>query len=173
MRWVKFLTYRWENPTWRISMLIVTQGLLPVFVVNDVRKSQSFSYTENMRVYPILGVNQHQRVWPSVLSQALKAIRHHHVGNVKISPFGLQKNHIPRKQLKKRHRIWKCCGHVQLSGDLSSPMPSLISTSFACPRLRREVGNVGKYGTYNIHVLWFISLTRLTYQVNFKLCSLF
>jgi len=27
---------------------------------------------------------------------------------------------------------------------------TIVWTSFACPRLRREVGNAGKYGTYNI-----------------------
>jgi len=42
----------WENPTWRISMLIVREELLPFFVVNDVRTGQFFSYTENIRYVP-------------------------------------------------------------------------------------------------------------------------
>jgi len=33
-------------------MLIVTEELLPVFVVDDVRTSQSFSYTEKIRCLP-------------------------------------------------------------------------------------------------------------------------
>ena len=73
---------------------------------------------------------------------------------------------------------WKTLGARDTSGDYGRGLichraeGNWKETSFACPRLRRGVGNIGKNGTYNSHcVLWFIPRVNLT--LFHKLCYYF